>query len=265
MAEFSRKSRSKRILENINTAQATKKQVYDFYQRWRKQYGVKGKGLDFAKSKKADIVRELHELEARQSAVIKQAPVQRFERKYEQIKEQMKSPSQEVIESLKKLQRQAEQLEKAGKISKQKADLLRVETQQPKPRYKGGSQTHSKQRKNVYYKGRYAHDYIKKMCDDALLDTEDFEDSKEIWYTIDLINNNQDDFDFFESHYQGNYKKGTRDYYLGEGGFEDFLSACRNFERDLQAKGEKIPEKYTDEYWNALREWLAGNGGVTQL
>ena len=70
MPEFSRKSRSKRILENINTAQASKKQVYDFYQKWRKQYGVKGKGLDFAKSKKADIVRELYELEARQSAEI---------------------------------------------------------------------------------------------------------------------------------------------------------------------------------------------------
>ena len=265
MAEFSRKSRAKSILENINTAQASKKQVYDFYQRWRKQYGVKGKGLDFAKSKKTDIVRELYELEARQSAEIKQAPITRFERKYEKIKEQIKSPSKEAAEALKKLQKEAAKLEAAGKISKQKADLFRVATEQPKARYKGGSQSRSKQRSNQYYKGRFAHDYIKKMCEDGLLDTDDFEDSKEIWYAIDLVTNNSDDFDFFAAHYAGQYKKGSRDYYLGTGGFDDFLTACHDFERELQAKGKQIPEKYTEEYWEALKAWLNDKGGVTQL
>ena len=267
MAEFSRKSRSKRILENINTAQATKKQVYDFYQRWRKQYGEKGKGLDFAKSKKADIVRELHQLEAKQHVEIQ--PERRFERRYEQVKKKIKTPGKDALEALKKLQAQAEKLVKAGKISEQKANLLKVTAEPPKPRKKS-TRPVRQQRKNVYYKGRYAHDYIKKMVDDSLLDTDTFDDSQEIWYAIDILTGNSEEFDFFEQHYSGQAKKGSRDYYLGTGsydlenaGFEDFLQITRDFEEDLQAKGQTVPERLTEEYWLALKEWLKNRGGTS--
>lgn len=266
MAEFSRKSRSKRILENINTAQASKREVYDFYQRWRKQYGVKGKGLDFAKARKADIVRELHELETRQSAEIKIAPVKSFERAYEKVKKQHQEPGTETLEALKKLQKRAERLAAAGKISKEKAKIIEMTAEQPKPRKRSSSSSgRRQQRKNLYYKGRYAHDYIKKMCDDGLIDTEDFEDSQEIWYTIDLINNNSEDYDFFKEHYAGDYKEGSRDYYLGTGGFEDFLRACDLFERELAANQKPVPQKHTQEYWDALAAWLDSKGGITQI
>lgn len=178
MAEFSRQARSKRILESIDTKKSSKKQVFDFYQRWRKQYGVKGKGIDFQKASKADIVRELYQLESRQHVEIQQAPVKLFEKQYKKAKE---LPTQQALSALTKLQKKAEKLEKAGKITKQQANVFQATTQQPPPRKKSSStgKTRSR-RKNTYYKGRFAHDYIKKMCDDALLDTEDFEDSQEI-------------------------------------------------------------------------------------
>ena len=266
MAEFSRKSRSKRILENINTAQASKREVYDFYQRWRKQYGVKGSGLDFAKARKADIVRELHELETRRSAEIKIAPVKSFERAYEKVKKQHQEPGKETLEALKKLQKRAERLAAAGKISKEKAKIIEMTAEQPKPRKRSSSSSgRRQQRKNVYYKGRYAHDYIKKMCEDSLLDPDTFEDSQEIWYAIDLMNDNDEDFEFFKTHYEGDYKEGSRDYYLGTGGFEDFLKAFEQFETELAASGKPIPEKHTQAYWDELLAWLDSKGGITQI
>lgn len=260
MAEFSRQARSKRILESIDTKKSSKKQVFDFYERWRKQYGVKGKGLDFRKSSKADIVRELYQLESRQHVEIQQAPVKLFEKQYKKAKE---LPTQQALSALTKLQKKAEKLEKAGKITKQQANVFQATTQQPPPRKKSSSTGKARsRRKNTYYKGRFAHDYIKKMCDDALLDTEDFEDSQEIWYALGLVETNSEDFDFFADHYAGNYKKGSRDYYLGEGGFEDFLRACDEFERDLQQQGLEIPERRTEAYWDALAEWLRGRNAT---
>lgn len=262
MAEFSRKSRSKRILENINTAKSSKRDVYNFYERWRKQYGIKGKSIDFAKSNKADIVRELYKLEAYQGAEIKAAPIKLFEKQYKQAKE---LPAQKATVALQKLQKKAERLEKAGKLSKQQANIFRATTQQPAPRKKDTISSRRTQRKNTYYKGRYAHDYIKKMVDDSIInDTDDFDDSQEIWYALDLIETNGEDFNFFEEHYAGNYTKGSRDYYIGEGGFEDFLRACDEFERDMQQKEQPIPERRTQAYWDALAEWLRGRSS-TQL
>lgn len=268
MAEFTRKSRSRSFLESIDTAKASKKQVYDFYERWRKQYGMKGKGLDFKAVKKADIVRELHKVEAYQEAEVRQAPVKRFERKYERIKEELQAPSQKALESIKKLQKEAARLQKLGKISQAKANILTAATQQPAPRKKTSTKVRTR-RQNVYYKGRWAHDYIKKMCDDGLIDSEDFEDSQEIWYTVDLINGNPDDLDFFESHYSGQYKKGSRQYYLGddgqEKGFEGFMRDSEEFERELAAKNQPIPERRTDEYWEALAAWLRSKEGSISL
>lgn len=264
MAEFSRQARSKRILESIDTKKSSKKQVYDFYQRWRKQYGVKGKGLDFQKAKKEDIVRELYVMEARQHVEIQQAPVKLFEKQYKQAKE---LPVNQAAAALTKLQKKAEKLEKAGKITKQQANVFQATTQQPKPRKKSSSTGRTKpRRKNTYYKGRFAHDYIKKMVDDSILDdTDDFDDSQEIWYALDLIDDYSEDFNFFKEHYSGNYKEGSKDYYLGENGFEDFLDKCRLFEDELSAAGKKIPDRYSQEYWDQLSAWLKAQGGTPQL
>ena len=71
--------------------------------------------------------------------------------------------------------------------------------------------------------------------------------------------------DFFEQFYSGSYKKGSRDYYLGKYGFEAFLFNCEQFERAMRAAQKDIPEYGTQEYWNALQEWLAGQEGSTRL
>lgn len=265
MAEFSRKSRSKRILESIDTKKSSKREVYDFYKRWRKQYGAKGKALDIKQASKADIIRELYQLEAHQHGELQNIDVKRFEQQYEKVKEQIKTPSKEAADALKKLQAKAAKLEKAGKIAKGKANIFQETTEQPKPRHRTEQKTGRKQRTNRYYKGRFAHDFIKKMCDDGLIDTDDFEDSQEIWYAIDLLTLNSDEFDFFDDHYEGEYKKGSRDYYLGDGGFDDFLKAQYKFEAAMKAEGKEIPERLTDEYWKALKAWLNEIGGITRL
>ena len=150
MAEFSRQARSKRILESIDTKKSSKKQVYDFYERWRKQYGVKGKGLDFRKSSKADLVRELYQLEARQHVEIQQAPVKLFEKQYKKAQE---LPINQAAAPLSKLQKKAEKLAKAGKISKQQANIFQATTQPSKPRKKSSTGRTKPRRKNTYYKG----------------------------------------------------------------------------------------------------------------
>lgn len=263
MAEFTRKARNRRVLQNIDTTKASKKEVFEFYKAWKKQYQPKGKPLDFSKVKKADIVRELYQLEAYQHAELQ--PERQFEREYERIKQKIKTPGQEAVEAFKKLQKKAEKLEAAGKLSKGKARLFEATTEQAKPRYKQESRQRRTQRDNVHYKGRYAHDFIKKMVNEALIDTEDFEDSKEIWYAIGLVTENSEEFDFFAAFYAGDYKKGSRDYYLGEGGFEDFLRQSEKFERDMKAKGKKLPEYGTAEYWNAFKKWSEEQEGSTKL
>lgn len=268
MAEFIRKSRSKRIIQSINTTKASKREVYDFYQKWRKQYGVKGKALDINAVKKADLVRELEKLEKIQHEEIQ--PERKFFREYEKTKKQVvgKTPSSEVRERLQKLQAKAEKLQKAGKIDPNIV-VWQETKEQPKPRYKrsggSGGSKRGRQRANVYYKGKMAHDFIKKMCDDALLDTEDFEDSQEIWYAISLVETNSEEFDFFSAFYAGNYKKGSRDYYLGEGGFEDFLRLSEKFEQAMAAAQLPIPEYGTAAYWTAFKKWVDEQGGTTKL
>ena len=261
MAEFSRKSKSKHIIENIDTTKVSKQEVYNFYLRWRKQYAPKSNKLDVKKVKKAEIVRELYKLEALQHGTIQMQIVKNFESTFQ--KAAQKAPTAANIKTLERLQKQADKLLKAGKISKQQAAIFEQITEEAKARKKASSQQQPRtKRTNVHYKGRYAYDYIKKMVDDSLLDTEDFEDSKEIWYALMLIDNNSEDFDFFASHYAGTYKKGSRDYYLGDGGFEDFLNACVRFERYLTANNMPIPEKYTDDYWDALAAWLRSEGSA---
>lgn len=262
MAEFTRKARNRRVLQNIDTTKASKREVYEFYKAWKKQYQPKGKPLDFSKVKKADIVRELYQLEAYQHAELQ--PERQFEREYERIKQKIKTPGQEAVEAFKKLQKKAEKLEAAGKLSKGKAKLFEATTEQAKPRHRTQTRTRQ-QRPNVHYKGRYAHDFIKEMVDDSLIDTEDFEDSKEIWYAISLVTNNSKEFDFFAAFYEGEYKKGSRDYYLGEGGFEDFLRQSELFERDMNAKGKQLPEYGTAAYWNAFKKWSEEQEGSTKL
>lgn len=264
MAEFTRKTRSKQIVESIDTKKSSKREVYDFYLRWKKQYGGKGRQtLDYKKASKAAIVRELSELEARQHIAIQEARGEKgFEKAYEKFKKKQLTPSQ-AAEELKKLQKRAEKLEKAGKLSKGKANIFAQTTEQPKPRKRGASR--SGQRKNVYYKGRYAHDFIKKMCDEALIDTEDFEDSQEIWYAISLMTGYSEEFTFFKDNYEGEYAQGSRDYYLGSGGFEEFLKASDYFERAMKSEGKKIPDRLTREYWDALNAWIDSKGGITKL
>ena len=258
MAEFSRKARSKRILENIDTARSSKAEVYQFYQKWRKQYGLKDKALS-SSAKKSEIVRELYKLEAYQSGKIKQRPVELFEEQYKKIKQQQ--PSNQTQQQLEKLQTKADKLLKAGKISKAAANVFQTSQEQPKARHK--EQSKRTQRANTYYKGRYAHDYIKKMIDDSIInDSDDFEDSQEIWYTLDLIKQNSEDLDFFKKHYSGENKEGSRDFYLGQDGFEDFLQNCQEFEDYLISKGKQIPAKYSDKYWKALKKYLAEKGGA---
>jgi hypothetical protein len=104
------------------------------------------------------------------------------------------------------------------------------------------------------------------MVDDSILDdTDDFDDSQEIWYALDLIDDYSEDFNFFKEHYSGNYKEGSRDYYLGENGFEDFLDKCRLFEDELAAAGKEIPDRYSQDYWDKLSAWLRAQGGAPQL
>lgn len=264
MAEFTRKTRSKKIVESIDTKKSSKREVYDFYLRWKKQYGGKGsKALEYKKASKAAIVRELNELEARQHIAIQEAGGEKgFEKAYEKFKKKQLSPSQ-AAEELKKLQKRAEKLEKAGKLTKGKSNIFKETTEQPKPRKKGASR--SGQRKNVYYKGRYAHDFIKKMCNEALIDTEDFEDSQEIWYAVSLVTGYVEEFDFFKDNYEGEYKQGSRDYYLGIGGFEHHLKLSEQYEREMREAKKEIPERLTREYWDALLAWIDSKGGITKL
>lgn len=269
MAEFTRKSKSRQNLQSINTARASKQEVYDFYKKWKQQYGIKGKGLSKAASK-ADLVKELEKIEQIQHETIQAATKARTEKaiskQYEQIKKkELASTPGSAFEEFQKLNRKVEQLKKIGRIDKD-TTFFKKTTEKAKPRKKSSqSRARRKQRRNVYYKGKFAHDYIKKMCDDGLIDTEDFEDSREIWYTIDLIKTNSREFDFFEQYYSGSYKKGSRDYYLGKYGFEAFLLNCEQFERAMRAAQKDIPEYGTQEYWNALQEWLAGQEGSTRL
>ena len=50
-----------------------------------------------------------------------------------------------------------------------------------------------------------------------------------------------------------------------EGGFEDFLRQSERFERDMNAKGQKLPEYGTAAYWNAFKKWSEDQEGSTKL
>ena len=184
MAEFSRKSKSKHIIENIDTTKVSKQEVYNFYLRWRKQYDPKSKKLDVKKVKKAEIVRELYKLEALQHGTIQMQNVKNFETNFQ--KAAQKAPTAANIKTLERLQKQADKLLKAGKISKQQAAIFEQTTEEAKARKKASSQQQPRtKRANVHYKGRYAYDYIKKMVDDN--------------YRIDLAQTNKDNIKFSES------------------------------------------------------------------
>lgn len=269
MAEFTRKSKSRQNLQSINTARASKQEVYDFYKKWKQQYGIKGKGLSKAASK-ADLVKELEKIEQIQHETIQAATRARTEKaiskQYEQIKKkELASTPGSAFEEFQKLNRKVEQLKKIGRIDKD-TTFFKKTTEKAKPRKKSSqSRARRKQRRNVYYKGKFAHEYIKKMCDDGLLDTDTFEDSREIWYTIDLITTNSREFDFFEQFFAGKYKKGSRDYYLGKYGFESFLRDIEDFEKAMRAAKKDIPEFGTYEYFKAMQAWKNGQGGTPQL
>ena len=274
MAEFTQKAKNKRILRSIDTAKASKSEVYDFYKQWRKRQGVKGKALA-PTAKKSEIVQALERLEQRQSETIKEHSAwiseRNLNREYERLTEAALSQTPAQIEE--QFEKFEEKLQKkAPDLQEKFSGRFKATTEAPKPRYRRSQDAKNvPQKKNVYYKGKFAHDYIKKMVDDDLLDTDSFYDSQEIWAYISDTTSSKD-YDFFADNYSGKYKKGSKDYYED---FLEFRQDTQNFERALKKKKLKVPKYGTKTYWRALKKWqqaerkkgglLGGGGGGTKL
>ena len=264
MAEFTQRAKNKRILRSIDTKKSSTKEVYEFYRKWKKQAGLKGAALP-KNAKKADIIRELHHLEAHQHASLQAASKAATEKKIKTEFETIRAAARKVenaadqqrfMQRAEKFNKKLESLQKSGKIGREFKPFSAT-TEEAKPRKKhpditSTSRAPKQKRNNIYYKGSVAHDYIKKMCDDGLLDTDDFDDSKEIWQAIDDIEENPQDYQFFLDNYSGKHKKGSREFYYE---FLDTLQMFEKFEEDMKNNKQPIPEPYTPEYWQAVERW----------
>ena len=277
MAEFSRRA-GRRILESIDTRKASKQEVYEFYQRQRKQLkskgGQVGKALKLGEVKKSELVKELEKLEAVQSSVRaaqKEEQTERYTSKYEQTKREMERAS--VWEAKK----QYEKFQKSLKAAASRGDInlntfiggafkeitSKKKTQKAMKDYEErasraeAAQRRTESRKGLkrassVFKGRLAHDLVSKWVDDMLLDPDTFDDSESIWAAMEVVDENPPDFNFFKENYTGEEKEGSQAYYEE---FQEFLDIIPEFEAALAAAGEEIPPYPSSEYWNKLVEW----------
>lgn len=277
MAEFSRRA-GRRILESIDTRKASKQEVYEFYQRQRKQLkskgGQVGKALKLGEVKKSELVKELEKLEAVQSSVRaaqKEEQTERYTSKYEQTKREMERAS--VWEAKK----QYEKFQKSLKAAASRGDInlntfiggafkeitSKKKTQKAMKDYEErasraeAAQRRTESRKGLkrassVFKGRLAHDLVSKWVDDMLLDPDTFDDSESIWAAMEVVDENPTDFNFFKENYTGEEKEGSQAYYEE---FQEFLDIIPEFEAALAAAGEEIPPYPSSEYWNKLVEW----------
>lgn len=277
MAEFSRRA-GRRILESIDTRKASKQEVYEFYQRQRKQLkskgGQVGKALKLGEVKKSELVKELEKLEAVQSSVRaaqKEEQTKRYTSKYEQTKREMERAS--VWEAKK----QYEKFQKSLKAAASRGDInlktfiggafkeitSKKKTQKAMKDYEErasraeAAQRRTESRKGLkrassVFKGRLAHDLVSKWVDDMLLDPDTFDDSESIWAAMEVVDENPTDFNFFKENYTGEEKEGSQAYYEE---FQEFLDIIPEFEAALAAAGEEIPPYPSSEYWNRLVEW----------
>ena len=277
MAEFSRRA-GRRILESIDTRKASKQEVYEFYQRQRKQLkskgGQVGTALKLGEVKKSELVKELEKLEAVQSSVRaaqKEEQTERYTSKYEQTKREMERAS--VWEAKK----QYEKFQKSLKAAASRGDInlntfiggafkeitSKKKTQKAMKDYEErasraeAAQRRTESRKGLkrassVFKGRLAHDLVSKWVDDMLLDPDTFDDSESIWAAMEVVDENPTDFNFFKENYTGEEKEGSQAYYEE---FQEFLDIIPEFEAALAAAGEEIPPYPSSEYWNKLVEW----------
>ena len=266
MAEFGRYSgnskRGYRTIEWIETRKSTKSETYEFYKRARKQLQRQGVKVDpllkEKKVKKSDIIRELEKFET-----IHQAKREReLEEQYNTMVEFMDAVTPSEAEAaFNKFQKKLLFQESQGLISLKNifggglSLPFGSNAPEPEPEPDGidvGVEPVAPPR--TKYTGRFAHDLIAKWCDDGLLDTEDFEDSDEIWDFMDDTTQQATEYDFFQANYEGVEKVGSKKYYDE---FKEFLTDSRNFERDMRSKnqGDDIPEYGTQDYWKALAQW----------
>lgn len=277
MAEFSRRA-GRRILESIDTRKASKQEVYEFYQRQRKQLkskgGQVGKALKLGEVKKSELVKELEKLESVQSSVRaaqKEEQTKRYTSKYEQTKREMERASVwEAKKQYEKFQKSLKAAASRGDInlktfiggafkeitSKKKSqkamkDYEERASRAEAPQRRAESRKGLKRSSSVF-KGRLAHDLVSKWVDDMLLDPDTFDDSESIWAAMETVDENPTDFNFFKENYTGEEKEGSQAYYEE---FQEFLDDIPKFEAALAAAGEQIPPYPSSEYWNRLVEW----------
>ena len=290
MAEFSRRS-GRRILESIDTRKANKQEVFDFYQRQRKQLkskgGQVGKALKLGDVKKSDLVQELEKLEQIQinvRAAQKAEKTKYYTEKYEETKKAMRDDERskgifggiaiykQFEKSLKSAaargdidlktfiggafkdigkKKTKEEKEKAKRHKKQQA-----EPEQPKRKNYEESSRSPLRKPSRSFRGRLAHDLVSKWVDDALIDTDYFDDSDAIWAAMETIEENPTDFNLFEQNYAGEERKGSQAYYEE---FQYFLDIKPKFEAALLEAGEEISPYPSIEYWNNLQAWRRNN------
>lgn len=265
MAEFGRYSGSLktggyRTIEWIETTKATKSETYEFYKRARKQLQRQGVKVDpllkQKKVKKSDIVRELEKFET----LHQQKRERELEEKYNTMVEFMDAvtPS-EAQAAFNQFQKTLQFQESQGLISLSNIfggglSIPFASAPEPEPEPEVESLAPPPTRQSPKYKGRFAHDLIAKWCDDGLLDTEDYEDSDEIWDFMDDTTQNAVEYDFFQQYYAGSEKVGSYKYYEE---FKDFLEKSKKFEQELTNKKQQVPQYGSQEYWDMYTNWKA--------
>lgn len=276
MAEFSRRS-GRRILENIDTRKASKLEVFEFYQRQRKQLKAKGgnvgAALNLQDVKKSDIVRELEQLEKVQSSVRaaqKEAKTKAFTEKYEKTKQEMQGKSAFAgVERYRQFQKSLKAAAARGDIdlktfiggafkdiAKKKPKEKKAASEAPKEQRPSQAYTEASRsplrKSSKSFKGRLAHDLVTKWVDDSLIDPDYFDDSDAIWAAMETVDENPTDFNFFRENHTGDEREGSQAYYEE---FQFFLDIMPTFEAALKAAKEEIPPYPSVDYWNRLQEW----------
>lgn len=264
MAEFGRYSGSLktggyRTIEWIETTKATKSETYEFYKRARKQLQRQGVKVDpllkQKKVKKSDIVKQLEKFET----LHQQKRERELEEKYNTMVEFMDAvtPSEAQV-AFSQFQKTLQFQESQGLISLSNIfggglSIPFASAPEPEPEPEVESLAPPPTNQSPKYKGRFAHDLIAKWCDYGLLDTEDYQDSDEIWDFMDDTTQNAVEYDFFTQNYAGAEKVGSKKFYDE---FKEFMTDSQNFERALKMQRQEVPQYGTQEYWDALAAWL---------
>lgn len=266
MAEISRKS-GRRIIESIDTRKATKQEVYDFYKRFRSQEKRAGASvaplMKLNEVKKADLVQLLERMEQAhferrveqkykklQQEILKATPgAVASNQKLNQFEQNLRFQSQQGLIDIKKLM--GGSLEKPFEVKPAPAAAASAVSA---PANLGGSAPVRDTLTVTRYQGRIAHDLIKSWVDNGLIDnTDDYDDSEEIWEFMTESTQKDTEYETFGRYYSGGEKVGTKKYYDA---FKEFLMDTSNFERDMRARGEKIPPYGTQEYLDMFDAWL---------